>query len=250
MHQLPNFVLMKTIKIHIGCSGFYNKLWKGIFYPEDMAGKDWFGYYCNHFTTFEINATFYKFPTLRIMQNWYHKAPENFIYAVKAPKIITHLKRFKDCEEEIKSFYEVISNGLTEKLGPVLFQLPPSFSYSEERLHLVTSALDPKFKNVVEFRHESWWRDDVYKTLAEKNLTFCSVSYPKLPDAIIENNAMGYVRLHGNTRLFYSEYDIIEIENLYSHIASKNFKEVYVFFNNTASSAGIINALQLKAIVK
>lgn len=241
---------MDIKNIHTGCSGFYNKLWKGIFYPEDMAGKDWFGYYCKHFTTFEINATFYKFPTLKVMQNWYNKSPEDFIYAVKAPKLITHLKRFKDCTEEITSFYQITHEGLAEKLGPVLFQLPPSFSYTEERLHLVTSALDPKFKNVVEFRNESWWRDDVYKALAEKNIAFCNVSYPKLPDTITENNAMGYLRLHGNTRLFYSEYTLAEIESVYTDIASKNFTEAFVFFNNTASSAGIINALQFKAMVK
>jgi len=237
---------MQVPSIYRGCSGFYNKGWVGIFYPEGMPGKEWFGYYTKHFSTFEINATFYKFPTLRVMQNWYNRAPDGFIFAVKAPKTITHIKRFADCAEEIKAFYDVCRDGLAEKLGPCLFQLPPSFSFSEERLEMVVSSLDPAFKNVVEFRHASWWREDVYTALAKKGITFCSVSYPKLDDTIIENSGTGYVRLHGTPKLFYSEYSLKEIEDLYAAIAAKGFKELFVFFNNTASTAGIINANQLK----
>lgn len=236
--------MIDATNIHTGCSGFYNKAWKGIFYPPEMPSKEWFGYYATQFITFEINATFYKFPTLRVMQNWYNKAPEKFIYAVKAPKVITHLKRFKDCAEEITAFYQTIREGLVEKLGPVLFQLPPSFSYSEDRLQLIIDALNPKFTNVIEFRHASWWRDDVYEALSKKNASFCSVSYPNLPADIIQNNTTGYVRMHGIPKLFYSEYTATEIESLFNQIKSSSFKEVFVFFNNTASAAGIINAVQ------
>ena len=236
--------------IHTGTSGFYNKAWVGVFYPEGMTGKEWFGYYCKHFNTFEINATFYKFPTLRIMQNWYNRAPEGFIYAVKAPKVITHLKRFNGCEDEITNFNTVCREGLAEKLGPVLFQLPPSFSYSEERLHMILDVLNPEFDNVVEFRNVSWWREDVYSALAKKGITFCSVSYPKLPEAIIATTATCYVRLHGSEKLFYSEYSPEYISELADRItAATGFSKAFVFFNNTASTAGIINAVQFKETV-
>jgi uncharacterized protein YecE (DUF72 family) len=236
--------------IYIGTSGFYNKAWVGIFYPEGMPGKEWFSFYCKHFNTFEINATFYKFPTLRIMQNWYDRAPEGFMYAVKAPKVITHLKRFGNCETEIAQFYSVCREGLAEKLGPVLFQLPPSFSYSEERLNMILEALSPDFNNVVEFRNSSWWREDVYSALAAKGITFCSVSYPGLPEDIIANTSTGYVRLHGSEKLFYSQYSPEYISALADKITIQSgLSKAFVFFNNTASTAGIISANQFKETV-
>lgn len=239
---------MSKLAVHTGTSGFYNKSWVGIFYPEGMRGKDWFTYYCKHFSTFEINTTFYKFPTLRIMQNWYNRAPEGFIYAVKAPKVITHLRRFANCETEIAQFYNVCCEGLAEKLGPVLFQLPPSFSYSEERLNMILEALNPEFDNVVEFRNVSWWREDVYSSLAAKNITFCSVSYPKLPEDIVATTALVYVRLHGSDELFYSEYSPEYVSALANKLADlPGLNKAFVFFNNTASTAGIINAVQFKA---
>ncbi len=235
--------------ITVGCSGFYNRQWKGIFYPEDMPSKEWFAYYCEHFSTFEINATFYKFPTLRVMLNWYKKAPEGFIYAVKAPKQITHIKKFEDCEDDINQFYTVIKEGLAEKLGCVLFQLPPGFSYSEERLQNIVSSLNADYKNVVEFRNESWWRPSVYNALAKNNIIFCTVNYPKLPTEVINTTPTGYIRLHGNPKLFYSEYSEAEIKELYKDIVSqKELSEVFIYFNNTASKAGILNAKQFEQL--
>jgi len=163
---------MKKPQLTTGCSGYYNKEWATIFYPEGMPTSQWFEFYCRHFNTFEINATFYRFPTTKTLQTWYKKAPQGFTYAVKAPKQITHIKRFIDCEEEIEKFYTACRDGLADKLGCILFQLPPSFSYSEERLQLITWALQPGFKNVVEFRNESWWRQDVYDILAQNNIIF------------------------------------------------------------------------------
>src|SRR6478672_2232838 len=97
--------------ILIGCSSYNNRDWKGIFYPDDLPTSKWFAYYCQHFDTFEVNATFYKFPTLRIMENWYKRAPEHFMYAVKAPKLFTHVKKFLDCEAQLAEFYHVCSAG-------------------------------------------------------------------------------------------------------------------------------------------
>ena len=240
---------MKTT-INIGCSGYYNKQWKGLFYPEDLPTSQWFAYYCNHFSTYEINATFYRFPTVRTLQTWYKKAPDGFTYAVKAPKQITHFKKFNGCTEEIAQFYSVCREGLKDKLGCILFQLPPSFSYSEERLGLILYSLDPTFKNAVEFRHESWWRPDVYAALSNQKITFCSVNYPGLPTAVIATTPLGYIRMHGNPKLFYSEYSPDELKALYADILSKNnLKEVFIYFNNTASTAAIINAEQFMSLL-
>lgn len=237
---------MKNLKIHIGCSSFYNSNWKPEFYPENLPKSKWFDFYCQHFSTYEMNGTFYKAPTLKVMQNWHSKSPEGFIYAVKAPKIITHLKKFKDCEEEINTFYEVCKEGLKEKLGPILFQLPPSFHYSEENLELVLKNLNFNFKNTVEFRHGSWWKKEVFEILEKHKIIFCNVSHPTLPDTISKTNSIGYLRFHGSPKMFYSSYSNDYITEIKSKIIENSFKEFYIYFNNTASTAGVLNALEMK----
>jgi uncharacterized protein YecE (DUF72 family) len=241
---------MKKENLIIGCSSYNTASWKGIFYPEDIPKSRWFQYYCGHFNTYELNSTFYKFPTVRILQNWYNKTPEGFLFSAKAYKGITHFKRFNDCEQEIADFYAACREGLADKLACVLFQLPPSFSYSEERLALITGSLDHSFKNVVEFRNESWWRQEVYDALAEKGITFCSPNYPTLPTDVIATTPTGYIRMHGNPKLFYSEYSEEELDDLYNEIVSKDLGEAFIYFNNTASEAAIRNALYFKSLRK
>lgn len=232
-------------EIQIGCSSYNNRFWKGIFYPEDLPTKNWFNFYCRHFNTYEMNGTFYKFPTIRIMENWYKKAPDNFLFSVKAPKELTHIKKFVDCKEQIAEFYNVCDDGLEEKLGCILFQFPPSFNYTEERLETIIKVLDKSFKNVVEFRHKSWWNQEVWSAFQQYNITFCSVSYPGLPEDILTEFPLTYVRFHGNEKLFYSSYSSEELENIKKKIEDK---PGFVYFNNTASEAGILNALEFKNI--
>lgn len=233
-------------QILVGCSSFNNRLWKGIFYPEDLPGSKWFAFYCEHFDTYEMNSTFYKAPTLRVMQNWYHRAPEGFLFSVKVPKWITHIKRMKDCPEGLTEFYSICSDGLKEKLGFVLFQFPPSFHYSEERLQEIIGAVDPKFENVVEFRHNSWWISEVEATLSKHQVVVCSVDYPKLPRTVFSGSTSIYMRLHGSPQLFYSEYSSEELTRLKKEILETKAQKVMIYFNNTASTAGILNAIEMK----
>ena len=176
----------------IGCSGFHYKDWRGAFYPRDLPQKKWFDFYCEHFNTLELNVTFYRFPQLSFLKNWYQKSPDSFRFSVKAPRAITHYKKFNEVTDLISSFYETINNGLQEKLGPTLFQLPPGFSYDEQRLERIINTLNPSFNNILEFRHVSWWRDDVFKTLADHGITFCGMSHPTLPDDVIQNTPVIY----------------------------------------------------------
>lgn len=242
---------MSAKNIHIGCSSFYNAKWKNIFYPANIPSAKWFEFYCQHFNTFEINATFYKFPTLRVLENWYKKSPDGFIYSVKAPKVITHIKKFLECKPEIDKLYALCKQGLSDKLGCILFQLPPSFHYSPEKLNLIIESLNPNFKTAVEFRHQSWWSKDVYDQLAKNNIIFCSVSHPTMPSDIIANTFVGCLRLHGNPKMFYSEYSHTDLMNLHETIVNKHlFEEVFIYFNNTASAAGVLNALELRRLFK
>ncbi|MDB5227294.1 MAG: hypothetical protein JWN78_1487 [Bacteroidota bacterium] len=235
------------INIRTGCSGFYNRHWKGVFYPEGIPQSKWFEHYCEHFQTLELNTTFYKFPTPERLKPWFKKSPDDFLISVKAPRLITHFKKLKDCERLLNDFYTACEAGLKHKLCCTLFQLPPGIPYSDEVLQLITEVLYPDFKNVVEFRHESWWNKKVYKTLGEKNIIFCSASHPKLPEEVVVNSSTAYVRLHGTPDMFYSNYETDNLKSLYDTLKKKKkLKEAFVYFNNTAGIAGIQNALEFK----
>ncbi len=240
---------MSGTTFYIGCSSFATPSWKSVFYPDDLPKKDWFAYYSSHFTTYEYNGSFYRVPTVAALQKWYYKTPPGFQFSIKVPKMITHTKKLLDCADEISQFYAVCSQGLADKLACVLWQFPPSFVYGNDQLHRLLSALDTNFNNVVEFRHQSWWNNEVLQKLNEKNAVFCNPSYPGLPHEVIKNNNCGYFRLHGVPRLFYSEYSLSEIEALYEQILAKGYQRVFIYFNNTASPAAVVNALQFVALL-
>lgn len=239
---------MKKNELYIGCSSYTTASWQPLFYPENLPKKNWFDYYCRQFDTYEFNGSFYRFPTVSNLEQWYDKTPVGFKFSMKVPKMITHIKKMEDCDQEIGDFYTVVTHGVKDKLACVLWQFPPGFVYTEERLKSIVGKLNGNFKNIVEFRHQSWWSPQTLATLSEANITFCNPSYPGLPDKIIKNTSIGYFRFHGIPKLFYSEYPEKTIEAFYNDLMSKNFSEAYIYFNNTASAAGIINALQLLKI--
>ena len=148
-------------------------------------------------------------------------------------------------------FYTLLEEGLKEKLACVLVQLPPQFMYSEENLEKVRYQLNPAFNNVIEFRHESWWRQNVQDILAENNISFCGVSFPRIQfeDPII-NSPLAYYRFHGVPQLFYSEYDQSFIKKIFDQL-NKNRKagQIFIYFNNTASLAALHNARYLQQLV-
>ena len=236
---------------HIGCSGFHYKDWKGRFYPDDLPQRKWFDYYCEHFKTLELNVTFYRFPQLSFLQNWYGKSPADFRFAVKAPRAITHYKKFNDTTELITSFYDTINQGLQEKLGPVLFQLPPSFTYDDEKLDRIINSLNPSFKNVLELRHISWWNDSVYEKLAKHHITFCGMSHPTLPDTVIQNTPMIYYRFHGVPVLYRSPYSKDFLEKIINTVQqNSNTQEGWFYFNNDFDAVGVANANDMISLSK
>lgn len=235
--------LNPTLQWYIGCSGFHYKEWKNTFYPKGVGESKWFEYYCRHFNTLELNVTFYRFPQLSMLESWYRRSPEEFLFAVKVPRTVTHIKQFKDAHTELNDFYNLLRHGLKEKLGCVLFQLPPKFHYSEENLEKVLNHMHPTFTNVVEFRHESWWREDVKEKLWMHHVVFCGASYPGLPDELVANDAVAYYRFHGVPKLYYSSYDEGFLENVVQQInGSEKVSKAYLFFNNTAANAALSNA--------
>jgi uncharacterized protein YecE (DUF72 family) len=236
---------------HIGCSGFHYKDWKGRFYPEGLPQRKWFDFYCEHFKTLELNVTFYRFPQLSFLQTWYSKSPGDFRFAVKALRAITHYKKFNDTTELISSFYDTINQGLQEKLGPVLFQLPPSFTYDDEKLDRIISSLNPTFKNVLELRHVSWWNDTVYQKLASHNITFCGMSHPSLPNDVIQNTSVIYYRFHGVPVLYRSPYSKDFLQGVIDAVKQNpSIREGWFYFNNDFDAVGVSNAKDMISLIK
>jgi uncharacterized protein YecE (DUF72 family) len=235
----------------IGCSGFYYKHWKEKFYPPGLPQRRWFEFYCEFFNTVELNVTFYRFPKLTDLQGWNNRSPEKFRFTVKAPRLITHYKRFHNAKRETRDFYNTVRKGLEEKLGCVLFQLHPRLEYSEENLERILDTLDPSFTNVIEFRHGSWWRENVYKILKENKISFCSISYPSLPDQVIKTAPALYYRFHGVPQLYLSSYSHAELTNIADTIKRfRSLTDVYCYFNNDIEVAAISNARDLQQIIE
>lgn len=236
---------------YIGCSGFSERLWKGFFYPENLPSKEYLNFYSQKLNTVEINSTFYRKPTLKTLENWHAQTPDGFKFFIKIPKNISHIQRLKDTKGGTEAFCTHILSGLKEKLAGFLFQLPPSFHYSEEHLQRLLETVDPAFLNVVEFRHKDWWNAEVLDILKQHNIVFSGVSFPKdIPDEVMVNSEETlYYRLHGVPVLFKSEYSEEFLRNLAVKI--QNLKgEKFVFFNNTFGISGIKNALFLREIIK
>jgi uncharacterized protein YecE (DUF72 family) len=235
------------MNVYIGCSGFYNKDWRELFYPKGLAQKNWFSYYSLKFNSLELNTTFYRFPTQAMLRKFYDESPQAFKFSVKAPRLITHYKQFKESESLLSDFYTSVEEGLKEKLGVILFQLPAKIMFSNELLELILDKLNSRFNNAIEFRNASWWNKYVYNKLASKNIAFCGASIKDLPDEIISNTGIIYYRFHGITKLYYSEYTKEAIDQFADELVTFNDVETaYIFFNNTATMAAIYNAFELK----
>lgn len=235
---------------NIGCSGFHYKHWKGTFYPENLAQTKWFAYYCQFFNTLELNVTFYRFPRAHVLQTWHEKSPANFRFAVKAYRGITHYKKFNGTTKLIADFYKIVQDGLGGKLGCILFQLPPNFHYSTEHLERIVNSLDNSLFNVVEFRHESWWNEEVYRALTNKNIAFCGMSHPTLPNQVVINASLLYYRLHGEGQLYASNYTDEQLSTFVAEIKSKpSLSDVYVFFNNDINTYAIHNAQKMLKMI-
>ena len=238
------------MQYYIGCSGFYNKDWKEVFYPKGLPQRKWFEYYCSQFNTLELNTTFYRFPRVEFLQKWYDQSPPDFIFSVKAPRLITHYKQLKDCARLMTDFYTAVNDGLREKLGPVLFQLPSRIVYSEMVLQRIIESMSSNFINVVEFRNITWWNEAVFTQLANHNISFCGTNIKELPDIIVANTQTIYYRFHGIKKLYFSQYQLSSIKQFANDLKLKSGnKTAYIYFNNTATVAAINNARQLKNVI-
>lgn len=231
-------------QLHIGCSGYYYPYWKNRFYPQGLQPKNWLEYYSSVFNTVELNGTFYRTPKLSDLQKYNNKTGDDFLFSVKMSRFVTHIKKLNDCKEPINDFIALMEEGLGDKLANVLFQLPPSFHYTEENLDRVLSNIPHRPENVIEFRHISWWNKKVQEALTDAHLTFCNVDFPGLDSYLVDTSDRFYFRFHGNPELFKSSYSSERLEQFAGSL--KKRKNSFVYFNNTFYEAGYTNALELK----
>jgi uncharacterized protein YecE (DUF72 family) len=181
-------------RVHVGTSGYNYPEWRGRFYPERFASAKMLGYYAERFTTVEINATFYRMPTSRVVEAWAAQVPDSFTFSLKAPRRITHDRRLKDCAEPLRGFCDAAA-ALGSRLAVLLFQLPPNFKCDLDRLSAFLELLPRGARAAFEFRHESWWNDDVYARLREGNLALCVADSEQRRTPLVPTADFGYLRL-------------------------------------------------------
>ena len=235
---------------YVGCSGWFYWKWRGLFYPADLPTGKWFAHYAKRFDTVEINASFYSWPTLANVQAWKRQAGKRkFVYTVKVYELITHVKRFKGTKTLVKDF-GLIADILAERMGCFLFQLPPSFHYSKARLVSILNQLDPARRNVVEFRHASWWNETVYAAFRSSGTIFCSCSAPRLPDVLIKTADEVYIRFHGPHRWYRHDYSKAELADWAARIEASRARRVWIYFNNDFEAYAPGNARSMNRLLK
>jgi uncharacterized protein YecE (DUF72 family) len=236
--------------IHIGTSGWHYGHWKGPFYPEDMSTEDFLGYYADRFQTVEINNTFYQLPERETVVHWRRTVPDDFIFAVKANQYITHMKKLKDPEEPVSNFLENIQ-ALEDKLGPILFQLPPHWNFDRERLESFLEALPQGLKYAFEFRDPSWFNDEAYALLERHNAAFCIYHlHGDLSPKRITSDLV-YVRLHGPVGRYQGKYNDDELRSWSGDLSgwAEDGKDVYCYFDNDEAGYAAENAQRLMQMV-
>ena len=218
--------------LYVGTSGYSYKEWKGSFYPEKISPKDMLTYYASRLHAVELNNTFYRLPQRSMIENWKSQVPENFRFSVKASKLITHFKRLKDAGRETRLMLETVL-AFEDRLGAVIFRLPDDMQKDLKRLEAFLKVLPADLPAVFDFRHATWFDDEVLELLRSQNRVFCVSDIEELPDNYTYKTAdWGYVRLR---RVQYSKSDLVE---WIKRIRAQGWKDTYVFFKHEDEGTG------------
>ncbi|MEW6066698.1 MAG: DUF72 domain-containing protein [Nitrospirota bacterium] len=239
------------VDFKIGCSGFLYDHWRNNFYPEDLTKNYWLEYYSKHFSTVELNVTFYRLPERETFIKWYHSTPENFVFSLKGSRFITHVKKLKDCAEPIEAF---LSRALLlkEKLGSILWQLPPNFNVDVDRFKNFIDSLKPyALRNAFEFRNKSWINKKIIDTLEREKASFCIADYPEFLNTLPVTADFVYIRRHGKEGSYTTSYSVEFLKQDAKKIKSylKQKKDVFIYFNNDALGYAPKNASELVTLL-
>ena len=243
-------------RVWIGTSGWTYSSWKGVFYPSDLPSRHYLEFYAREFPTTEVNYSFYHLPRPSTYEKWAAQAPDNFLFALKASRFITHVKRLVDVEEAWATF---IHNALVlgPHLGPILFQFPPSFGCDRRRLAAFLKNVQgswPKshfLRLAFEFRHNTWFIEEIFSLLRKNDVALCVADSSRYPRRDELTTNFTYLRFHGRTELFASRYTDSELAEEAKQIRRhlRNGRDVYVYFNNDAHGYAVENARTLKHLI-
>lgn len=239
-------------KVIIGTSGWWYEHWREKFYPPDLKKNQWFKYYIKFFESVEVNSSFYRLPFPNVVKGWARKAPPEFRFTLKMWRRVTHLKKLKDVEEDVKRFMQRIS-PLRDNLGAILYQLPPSVKCNLNLLKNFIKQLPQDVDQVVEFRNKSWLTPEVFSLLKEHNVAYCIVSMPDFPELVQTTSNISYIRFHGKKILYgssYSEQELLKWAKIVKDFSHQDIKRVYIYFNNDYEAFAVSNALRLQEILK
>jgi len=231
---------------YIGCSGWHYAHWRGLYYPKGLPTSKWLQFYAQQFNTVELNNSFYRLPTEKAFVSWRESSPDNFAFAVKVSRFITHVKRLRNVESAPETFLSR-ARLLQNKLGPLLYQLPPNMKRNKEVLENFLSLLPREYQHVFEFRHDSWIDDAVFDILRQYNAGLCIFDMPGFTCPLVATSDFAYIRFHGSANLYASCYSDEELAGWAEKIADlgKNLKAIYVYFNNDAEAFAVKNAMTL-----
>ena len=237
----------RAASLRIGCSGWNYAHWRnGVFYPPRCAARHWLRFYAERFDTVEVNTTFYRLPQLRSVERWVEETPDNFTFAVKISRYITHIKRLLDVAEHLPLLYERIAPLLrSPKLGPLLWQLPPTFACDLGRLASTLEQLHDGRRHAFEFRHPSWFRPEVLELLREHGAALVIADRPEVNRFQLQALTAGftYVRFHAGTRGRNGNYSHRELDEWAVRLAGWRAEaEVFAYFNNDWEGYAIENA--------
>lgn len=237
----------KLPEIHIGTSGWSYNHWKENFYPKEVKPPKWLSYYSGVFSTVEINTTFYHVPLVSTVKKWHETVPENFLFSIKASRYITHMKKLVECEESLDYFYESLV-PFQNNAGPVLFQLPPSFAMDKEKLIAFIKLLTKEYRYVFEFRHASWFVEEIYEILTKHKIALCITDLNGKQSPEIVTTDFTYLRLHGPHKAYQGSYGTAKLKVFRKKM--ENWMEkgvsVYCYFDNDEKGYAIEDAKELQ----
>ena len=237
-------------RIRIGTSGWSYDHWVGPFYPQDLAGDKRLAYYAEHFASVEINNSFYNLPSEKTLRAWRETVGREFVFSVKASRYITHMKKLKDPEQSVTTFLERI-DALEDRLGPILFQLPPHWGFNPERLKGFLDALPDRFRYSFELRDHSWHNEEAYALLASHDAAFCIYDLDGFLSPKQVTTDFAYVRLHGPDGKYQGDYDASTLSGWAGAFSTwaRQGTDVYCYFDNDDSGYAALNAARLAGML-
>lgn len=236
--------------IRVGCSGWNYKHWRGRFYPEGLAARGWFEFYAEHFDTVEINNSFYRLPPPETFEKWRDQAPDGFCYAVKANRFITQAKKLLDPEEPLDRMMTA-ARHLSNRLGPILYQLPPSLGLNLERLQRFLEMLPNDVVSVFEFRHPSWYVPGTYRLLERHGASLCAHDMKGSRSEQMAVGPIAYVRFHGAGGKYWGRYPDQELRSWAEWMSEQagSGRPVWAYFNNDIDGHAVLDAQTLKSML-